>query len=49
VLEQQQLRVGSQWQTKASTAYGYSSRCRLDTVTQAPGQPEEAVTEHDYL
>lgn len=36
------------WVTEGETAYVYSTRCHLDRVIQAPGSPEEAVTEYAY-
>ena len=39
---------GVDWATAAATEFQYSTRCHLDRVVQAPGTPEEAVTEHAY-
>ncbi|MDX1996402.1 MAG: hypothetical protein SF066_01680 [Thermoanaerobaculia bacterium] len=36
------------WVRRAATAYEYSTRCHLDKMIQAPGLPEESVTEYDY-
>jgi len=36
------------WVTVAATEYQYSNRCQVDRVIQAPGTPEEAITEHAY-
>ncbi len=36
------------WVTERETAFVYSTRCHLDRVIQAPGAPEEAVTEFAY-
>lgn len=33
---------------EGETAFVYSTRCHVDQVVQAPGAPEEAVTEYAY-
>ena len=38
----------SAWVTVSATAFEYSSRCQVDRIIQAPGTPEEAVTEYAY-
>ncbi len=36
------------WTPEAETSYVYSSMCHLDKTIQAPGKPEESITEYDY-
>ena len=38
----------AQWVTLSATEYLYSNRCQVDQVVQAPGMPEEAVTDYSY-
>ncbi|HSL81512.1 MAG TPA: hypothetical protein VLF66_01975, partial [Thermoanaerobaculia bacterium] len=38
----------SAWVTVSATAFEYSNRCQVDRIVQAPGTPEEAVTEQEY-
>ncbi|HSL81228.1 MAG TPA: hypothetical protein VLF66_00545, partial [Thermoanaerobaculia bacterium] len=38
----------SAWVTLSSTAFEYTNRCQVDRIVQAPGTPEEAVTEQEY-
>ena len=48
--EEQQLwdAGAAQWVTTSATEYRYSNRCQVDQVIQAPGQPEEAVTDYAF-
>lgn len=47
--ERQRWDVGlGDWVTESSTAYDYSTRCVVDKVIEAPGAPEERVTEYAY-
>jgi RHS repeat-associated protein len=36
------------WLTLSSTAFEYTTRCQVDRVIQAPGSPEQAVTNFSY-
>ena len=49
-LEQLQLwdAGAGQWVTTSATEYRYTNRCQVDQVIQAPGLPEEAVTDYAY-
>jgi hypothetical protein len=46
--EEQQSWDGGAWITEATTDYVFNTRCHLDRTIQAPGTPEEAITEYRY-
>ena len=39
---------GDLWVDHAETSWVYQGRCHLEKTIQAPGRPEEAVTEYAY-
>jgi len=49
-LEEQQVWDAdtAQWVTLSATEYHYTNRCQVDQVIQAPGEPEQAVTDYSY-
>lgn len=48
IREDLQRWTGTAWTTAAQTEYLYTTRCRLDRMTAAPGTAEEATTEYAY-